>query len=97
MRPPLATIVAATVLAASPARAEKLDLSLLSCKAFFEQLKPEQTAVIISWLHGYYRDEKDPPVIDVDGFKSDLSKFASYCQANPSVSIITAADKVMGK
>ena len=66
-------------------------------RAFFEQLKPEQTAVIISWLHGYYRDEKDPPVIDIDGFKSDLAQFGTYCAANPSVSIITAADKVMGK
>jgi acid stress chaperone HdeB len=89
--------LAAMMLAAQPALADKLDLSLLSCKQFFEGLKPDATSVIISWLHGYYRDEKDPPVIDTDGFKNDLEKFAKYCATNPAVSIITAADQVLGK
>jgi acid stress chaperone HdeB len=89
--------VAAIMLAVVPARAEKLDLSLISCKQFFEGQKPDTTAIILGWLHGYYRDEKDPPVIDTEEFKSDLTKFGTYCALNPSVSIITAADKVLGK
>jgi len=93
----LAGIVAATILTAQTARAETLDLSLLSCKVFFEGLKPDQTAIILAWLHGYYRDEHDPPVIDTDEFKKDLTKFATFCATNPSVSIITAADKMLGR
>ena len=89
--------VAAMVLATQPIQAEKLDLSLITCKQFFDGQKPDATAIILGWLHGYYRDEKDPPVIDTDDFKSDLTKFAQYCATNPSVSIITAADKVLGK
>jgi acid stress chaperone HdeB len=89
--------VAAMVFAVPPAGAEKLDLSLITCKQFFDGQKPDATAVILGWLHGYYRDEKDPPVIDTDDFKTDLTKFAQYCIGNPSVSIITAADKVLGK
>jgi acid stress chaperone HdeB len=89
--------VAAMLMTGLPVHAEKLDLSLISCKQFFEALKPDQTAVILSWLHGYYREEKDPPVIDTDEFKADLTKFATYCATNPSISIITAADKMLGK
>jgi acid stress chaperone HdeB len=89
--------VAVLVLAMAPARAEKLDLSLVTCKQFFEGQKPDATAVILGWLHGYYRDEKDPPVIDLDEFKSDLTKFAGFCAGNPTLSIITAADKMFGK
>jgi hypothetical protein len=51
----------------------------------------------MAWLHGCYRDEKDPPVIDTDEFKNDLIKFATYCATNPTIGIITAADKVLGK
>jgi len=97
MRLMVTASLAAMVLAAQPALADKLDLSLISCKQFFENQKPDATAVILGWLHGYYREEKDPPVIDTDGFKNDLEKFGKYCGANPAVSIITAADQVLGK
>jgi acid stress chaperone HdeB len=82
---------------AQPAKAEVLDLSTITCKQFFEGMKADEQTVIISWLHGYYRDEKDPPVIDTAKFKTDLTKFGAYCAINPTLGIITAADQVMGK
>jgi acid stress chaperone HdeB len=88
---------AAMILAAQPAGADKLDLSLITCKQFFETIKPDATAIILAWLHGYYREEHDPPVIDTDEFKEDLTKFGAYCARNPTLGIITAADKVLGK
>ncbi len=91
-----ANVVAATLLAAPAARADTLDLSLISCKAFMD-LKPDQTAIILAWLHGYYREEHDPPIIDTEQFKKDLGKFAGYCVSNPGASIITAADKMLAK
>jgi acid stress chaperone HdeB len=91
------TVLAAVALVAPPARAEVLDLSTITCKQFFEGMKSDEVTVIISWLHGYYREEKDPPVIDTDKFKSDLGKFGTYCGKNPTVGIITAADQVLGK
>ena len=36
-------------------------MSLITCKQFFDGQKPDATAVILGWLHGYYRDDKDPP------------------------------------
>jgi hypothetical protein len=36
-------------------------------------------------------------VIDTDDFKKDMTKLAAYCGANPSIGLITAADKTLGK
>ena len=97
MKRMISASVAVVVLAAVPAVAEKLDLQTITCKQFFEGTKSDTMGVILSWLHGYYRDDKDPPIIDMDAFKSDLEKFGAFCAINPTLSIITAADKVLGK
>jgi acid stress chaperone HdeB len=92
-----AVCVAATIFAGQTAKAEVLDLSTITCKQFFETLKQDEASIILSWLHGYYRDEKDPPVIDTDDFKKDMAKLGAFCGANPSLGLITAADKTLGK
>ncbi len=97
MKAIMAASVAALMLASVPARADKLDLSVITCKQFFEGLKPDAVAVILAWMHGYYREEHDPPIIDTDKFKTDLEKFGAYCGKNPTIGIITAADEVLGK
>jgi acid stress chaperone HdeB len=74
-----------------------LDLSTITCKQFFEGMKKEESSIILAWLHGYYRDEKDPPVIDTNDFMKDMAKLGAYCGANPSIGLITAADKTPGK
>jgi acid stress chaperone HdeB len=97
MKLPIAMCFAAAVLAGQTAKADVLDLSTITCKQFFENIKGEQLSIILAWLHGYYRDEHDPPVIDTDDFKKDMTKLAAYCGANPSIGLITAADKTLGK
>jgi acid stress chaperone HdeB len=92
-----ALCVAAALLVGPPAQAVTLDLSTITCKNFFENIKGEQLAIIMSWLHGYYRDEKDPPVINTDDFTKDMTKLAGYCGSNPDIGLITAADKTLGK
>ena len=56
------TVAGVTLLAlvAQSAKAEVLDLSTIACKQFFGGMKSEETAIILSWLHGYFREEKDP-------------------------------------
>jgi acid stress chaperone HdeB len=91
-----ALCVVAALTAVTPAHATKLDLSTITCKQFFE-IKGENLSIIMSWLHGYYRDEKDPPIIDTDEFTTDMTKLATFCATNDGIGIITAADKVLGK
>src|SRR5687767_2252026 len=70
--PRMKLLAAAIVLAlalATPASAQKLDLSTVSCKQFLESGK-ENIAFILMWLHGYWTDEDDPPIVDFDKMKT---------------------------
>jgi len=96
MRILCATVLAAALLAAGPADSQVVDLSTITCKDLFEGPK-ERVSYILTWLNAYYRNDESPPVIDFDKMKADSEKLGAYCQKNPTVGIITAADKVLDK
>ena len=87
--------VAAALLAASPVRAQVVDMSTITC-ADFSTRPVDQMANIMFWLEGYYTEDDDPTTIDFAEFKSTLEKLLVYCKDNPSVGLLTAADEVMG-
>ena len=91
-------ILAALLTAAlvSAAGAEVIDLSTKTCKQFQAESK-DDVGVILAWLDGYYKDEKDPPIFDTDKFVANAKKLGEYCSANPTVGLITATDKLFGK
>ena len=91
-----AVLVAASLLAAAPAQAQKLDLSTVTCKQFLESSK-ENISLILMWLTGFYADEDAPPIVDFDKMKTDSQKLAEYCSKNPTSGLITAADEVLDK
>jgi len=91
-----AVLVAAALLAAAPATAQRLDLSAITCKEFFEGSQ-ERIGLILMWLDGYFTDEDDPPVIDFDKMKTNAEKLGEYCGKNPALGLMTAAEEVLGK
>src|SRR5258708_4663663 len=80
----------------STAAAEKIDLSTMTC-AKFQGSPGDEVKLILTWLDAYYRDEKDPPVIDTDQFVANAKKLGEYCTANPTIGLITATDKLFQK
>jgi acid stress chaperone HdeB len=90
------TLLAATLGAAVPASAQVVDLSTITCKDFFEG--PEsRISYVLTWLDAYYREEDAPPIMNFDKMKADAAKLGAYCQRNPTVGLITAADKVFDR
>jgi len=89
--------VAATVCTAFSAQAQKqqFDLSIVTCKQFFEYSK-ENLSLMLMWLDGYYSEDDAPPIVDFDKMGENSKKLGEYCGKNPGHSVITAADKVMG-
>jgi acid stress chaperone HdeB len=83
-------------LALVPARAEKIDLSTMTCKQFMGMSKDE-IGIILTWLDAYYKDEDDPPVLDTDKFVRNAGKLGAYCATNPTIGLITATDKLFGE
>jgi acid stress chaperone HdeB len=103
MKKPSVLLVAAALsaslsipLGALPARAQQLDLATVTCKDFISS--DQQTiGLILMWLEGFYADSEAKPVVDFDKMKANGGKLGAYCGKNPSHSLITAADDVMGK
>jgi acid stress chaperone HdeB len=96
MRRLLLLVLAASLNMADPAQAEKVDLSTITCKRFFEYSK-ENVSLMLMWLDGYYQDDDDDPVVDFDKMADNAKKLGEYCGKNPTHTIITAAEKTIVK
>ena len=91
-----ALVTAALLAAATPAQAQKLDLSTITCKQFLE-MRQESVSLILMWMAGYYADQDAPPIVDFDKMKEDAGKLAAYCAKNPEVGLITAAEETIAE
>ncbi len=89
-----AILVAAALAAATPAHAQKVDLSTITCKQFLESSK-ETISLILMWMAGYFADQDDPPIVDFDKMKEDAQALGAYCAKNPTVGLITAAEETI--
>jgi acid stress chaperone HdeB len=80
----------------SASHAVVIDLSRMTCQEFLASNKDE-IRIIWAWLDGYYKDEHDPPIIDINSLATNLKKLDEYCAANPTIGLITATNKLFGK
>ena len=94
MRVITASVIAAVVAAASPAPAQVVDLSTITCKDFVAA-KKEVVVALMMWLSGYYTKDDDPAVIDFDKVKAKTDKLVDYCSKNPTIGLVTAAEPIL--
>ena len=92
----IAPAVAATVLFAAPAHAVVIDLSTMTCKQFIEG-SDDTIKMVLTWMDGWYKGDEDEAIIDTDVFVDNAKKFGAFCAANPTISIVNAAEKILGK
>lgn len=81
---------------AAPAQAVVLDLSTMSCKQFVDS-SPDEIKMVLTWMDGWYKGDSDDAIIDTEVFVDNAKKFGTYCASHPTVSIVTAAEKVLGE
>jgi acid stress chaperone HdeB len=97
MKTTVSMLFAAALLVSSvPARAEVLDLSTLTCKQFLEG-GDDEIKMVLTWMDGWYKGDEDKAIIDTTVFVDNAKKFGAYCAANPTVSIVNAAEEILGK
>src|SRR5262245_33487432 len=87
---------AALALSSIPAQAEVLDLSTLTCKQFLEG-GDDEIKMVLTWMDGWYKGDEDKAIIDTTVFVENAKKFGAYCATNPSMSIVNAAEEILGK
>src|SRR5215204_1842306 len=98
-RPDMRTAFALVLFAfmsAAPAAAQKLDVATIKCEDFVKSPK-DTIGNLLMWLSGYYTGEDDDAVIDFDKMATDGQKLGAYCAQNPTISLLTAAEKIMSK
>lgn len=89
----IAGVVAAGLLGATPASAQKIDLSTIKCKEFLASGK-DTIAQVLMWMTGFYADQDASPVIDFGVMEQRGAKLGEYCGKNPDDGLITAAEEV---
>src|SRR5258708_24024482 len=87
---------AALMLSSAPANAVKLDLSTMTCKQFIEGGE-DTIKLVLTWMDGWYKGDSDEAIIDTDVFVDNAKKFGTYCAKNPTISIVNAAEEILGK
>jgi acid stress chaperone HdeB len=87
---------AALMLSSAPANAVKLDLSTMTCKQFIEGGE-DTIKLVLTWMDGWYKGDSDQAIIDTDVFVDNAKKFGTYCAKNPTISIVNAAEEILGK
>ena len=87
---------AALSLTSMPAHAVKWDLSTMTCKQFIES-GDDGIKMVLTWMDGWYKGDSDEAIIDTDVFTENAKKFGTYCGKNPTISIVNAAEAVLGK
>ena len=91
------TLLSAMLLfSAAPANATVLDLSTISCKQFLDG-GDDTIKMVLIWMDGWYKGDSDEAIIDTNVFVENAKKFGAYCGANPTVSIVNAAEAILGK
>ena len=89
-----ALLMAAALAMTSPAHAQKIDLSTITCKQFLA-MSQESITLILMWMQGYYMDQDAAAIIDFEKMKDDATKLGQYCGKNPDIGLITAAEETI--
>ena len=91
-----AALLIAALVVATPACAQKWDLSTVTCQTFLSYDK-NTVNILLAWVDAYYKEDDDPPIIDLDKYLDNARKLGDYCRRNPDLSLITATDKLFEK
>lgn len=81
-------------LACAPVAAETIDLTTMTCKQFLDN-GTDRITLLLAWLDGFY-SKAESEKIDLDGYKSNVTKMLAYCRANPDAPVESGAEKTFG-
>ena len=92
--------IAATALVAgffcTPAHAEKVDMSTLTC-AQVMAASQDDIGTMLVWMHGYIGGQNSDTMLDLTEFQQAAKDIGEYCAKNPETSLLNAVQETMGE
>jgi hypothetical protein len=73
---------------------EKIDLSAMTCGDFMKSDQTKST-LILAWFLGFYGEEEDPQVIDLDKLEQAGAQFTAFCKQQPNFRMTVAAEGIL--
>lgn len=73
---------------------QKIDLSAMTCSDFMQSDQAKST-LILAWFMGFYGEEEDPQVIDLDKLKQVRIQFTTFCKQQPNFRMTVAAEGIL--
>jgi hypothetical protein len=73
---------------------QKIDLSAMTCSDFMKSDRTEGT-LILAWFLGFYGEEEDPQVIDLDKLEQARAQFTAFCKQQPNFRMTVAAEGIL--
>jgi hypothetical protein len=73
---------------------QKIDLSAMTCGDFMKSDQAKST-LILAWFLGFYGEEEDPQVIDLDKLEHARTQFTAFCQQQSSFRMTVAAEGIL--
>lgn len=83
-------MLAASLFAAAPARADTIDMSTITCDAL-AGMSEDQIAWFLIWLDGWLAGQADDTLLDVEQLGAQIDGIAANCEQMPEMSVINAA------
>ena len=90
----LALIAGAAIVNATPARADMVDMSTITC-AQLATMNEEEGSFFLIWLDGWLAGQSDETTLDVDTLSEQIDGIAAKCEETPELSVINAAKQYL--
>lgn len=94
MRLALAATAALMLATATPASAQKVDISEMKCSEFVAADK-ETIGFILVWLLGHYHEDDDKMVLDIGKMQKAAESIGKHCAGSPNSLLADVAEKYM--
>ncbi|SDR24696.1 HdeA/HdeB family protein [Rhizobiales bacterium GAS191] len=92
----VAAALALGLFAAGPASAQVVDMSTIKCEDFLKS-SADDIGALLMWISGYYANEDDETTVDFGKMKENGIKIANYCKDNPTIGLLNATEKALGR
>lgn len=99
----VAAVVVQVVMLNTPARADKLDVSTVTCAQLVESLdagsKTDRYGMggILYWIAGFTTTDEQGSVVDFGALGKSFDKILEECKSKPNVGVLSAAAKFLGE